>query len=742
MNFSVSRLKRFSLAIFILFASISFTRQALASGDSGCSKIWRLAHHGYEGCSNMAFLSPSNDTRVNLLLMMADLRPAKPGPVLKTSTTPPSNAPLFLWEHLANTLGSQADKTALSNSGMETQNNSSPCPATLPLDDPFPLALRADHELKPEERDALLAARQKTQSGCAADAAVSAIASAENVAKTAAAKGYAQYIKGAAEFWRADYDRAAATFSSLTNAQPAWVRETATYMIGRSLINRAQVGAFDEYGSFKKDWHADAGTVTGAEAALDKYLQQYPKGAYAQSARGLKRRGYWLAQDIAKLQGEYGALLMLAPEARNISDVELAQEIDNKVTTPPNIFGDSRAGASEDDLLKATQNPLLLAMLDLQAMRTPEKASSGSGSEGSHYDPISLARIQQQKPYFAAQMPLYEYLLAVHAFYVENKPAEVLRMIPDAARQSSFSYVQFSRQMLRGMALEALKDHNALGFWMQMIPGAQAAYERPALELAIAYHEERAGEIRNIYAPASPVHYPYLREVLLANVADADLLRTQAKNTNAPQRERDVSLFTLLYKEATRGDAANFLKDLALVPPTAPTDGYFTLDNYPDSYFTTDEYQPSPIPLGIFLHDKTNANFGCPGLRTSEQQLVQDASNPTAQLCVADFVRLNQSALYLTAATSSADELGGTTSLFPGTDFARMDTYTAVLANTKSSRNDKAYALFRAVNCYAPSGNNDCGGKDVPRAQRKAWFTTLKHDYAGTRWANELQYYW
>lgn len=741
MNFSASRIRRCSIAMLVLFASISFTRQALASGDYGCSMAWRLVHHDYDGCSNMAFLSPSNDTRVNLLLLMADLRPAKLNSATNTATKPSPDAPLFQWEQLASKFGLQADKATPTDNDAGAQSNPVFCSAPLPLDDPFALAVQADHELKQEERDALLGARKKAQSSCVTDAA-SAIANAEKVIKTAQARAYALYLEGAAEFWRTDYDKAAATFSALTNAQSAWVRETATYMIGRSLINQAQVGAFDEYGSFSKNWHADAKSVTAVEAALDKYLQQYPKGAYAQSARGLKRRGYWLAQDTGKLEEEYGALLMLSPEERNTSDVNLAQEIDNKVTTPPDSFGAARDNASEDALLNATQNPLMLAMLDLEAMRTTNGTTSRSDSDANLRKPISLSRLQQQKPYFAAQMPLYEYLLAAYAFYIENKPAEVLQMIPDAARQGSFSYVQFSRQVLRGIALEALKDHNALGFWMQMLPGAKASYERPVLELAIAYHEERTGAIRNVFAPASPVHYPYLREVLLANVADADLLRAQAKNNDVPQRERDIALFTLLYKEATRNDASNFLKDLVLVPPKAPTEGFYMLDNNADSYFTPDDYQLAAIPLGIFLHDKTDANFGCPGLRGSEEELAHDADNPTARLCVADFVRLNESVTYLTSATITADELGGTTSLFPGGNFVRMDTYTAVLANAKSSRNDKSYALFRAVNCYAPSGNNDCGGKDVPQAQRKAWFTTLKHDYAGTRWANALQYYW
>jgi hypothetical protein len=296
---------------------------------------------------------------------------------------------------------------------------------------------------------------------------------------------------------------------------------------------------------------------------------------------------------------------------------------------------------------------------------------------------------------------------------------------------------------LRGMALEAVKDHNALSFWTQMLPGAKALSERPVLELAIALHEERAGEVRNVFAPASPVHFPYLREVLLTNIADANLLRTEATNSSVSQRERDLALFTLLYKDTAHGDAANFLKDVALVPAKAPTEGEYMLDNRSSAYVAPGEtLQLSAIPLGIFLHDKTDTNIGCPGLRVSEQQLAQDADNPTARLCVADFMRLNQSSFALGEAVPSAEDLGGTPSLSPGGPFVRMDTYTAVLANPKSSRNDKAYALYRAVNCYGPSGNNACGGKDVSPAQRKAWFTTLKRDYAGTRWANAQQIYW
>ena len=44
---------------------------------------------------------------------------------------------------------------------------------------------------------------------------------------------------------------------------------------------------------------------------------------------------------------EYGALLSMAPEDRNTSDIELAQEIDNKLFTPP--F--SLSSTHDDDMM-------------------------------------------------------------------------------------------------------------------------------------------------------------------------------------------------------------------------------------------------------------------------------------------------------------------------------------------------------------------------------------------------------
>jgi hypothetical protein len=89
-----------------------------------------------------------------------------------------------------------------------------------------------------------------------------------------------------------------------------------------------------------------------------------------------------------------------------------------------------------------------------------------------------------------------------------------------------------------------------------------------------------------------------------------------------------------------------------------------------------------------------------------------------------------------------ADQLGSTPTRFAGKPYSRLEAYKGIMASTTATAEDKAYALYRAVRCYAPSGSNSCGGPGVELPQRRAWFQKLKRDYPKSRWAQELQYYW
>ncbi len=121
-----------------------------------------------------------------------------------------------------------------------------------------------------------------------------------------------------------------------------------------------------------------------------------------------------------------------------------------------------------------------------------------------------------------------------------------------------------------------------------------------------------------------------IRAILLANVADAALLRQQARAADAPQHERDLALFTLLYKEATRGPHADFARDLALVPADAAAQIHRRHFRQPDGRRGGRRVLRTPTPSGI-MTARRSRNSGA-GWRAP-----QDAK---ARLCLADFMRV------------------------------------------------------------------------------------------------------
>lgn len=692
--------------LFLLFVGVctalAWGTPALASGDVGCEAEWKLTHQGVSDCTNMAMLVPSNDSRINLILLMADARASG-----SNGLAMPDEGKLtpFL-ENTGMENGAPVPSDETTDSSF-SDGEGSRCRSNAPGTASFEAALMRNRKISPRDRDLLVAARHALQPACAADGKAPPPNPATTTVTSAAAKAFATYLEGASAFYAADYDTAAARFVALGDAGDPWLRETSRYMLGRVEVNRAQVGYYDEYGAPAKDKPADPKILAAAEAALRGYMKTYPKGAYFNSARGLVRRVHWLARDWRALAADYSAMLAMSPESRGIDDVTLMQEIDAKLPY--------------DVPLDAVTSPALLATLDLMQLRTGEQGGTV----------LTEAALEAQRTRFSINPALFDYLRAAQAFYVAKRPADVLKLIPDASHQRIFTSLDFSRQMVRGLALEALRDRNARGFWIDLLPGATRPYQRPAIELALALHDERSGALDGLFAQGSPVRTADIREILLVNVADAALLRRQAVATYVSQHERDVALFTLLFKEATRGPHRDFLTDLALVPKDAPTSGNF--------------YDPVAMehpPVGVFNQPKDVEGYACPALRETELALTQRPDDSHGLLCVAEFVRANGFDYAPLGATPKPDELGGTRPLFPGGTYSRLDDYRAIIAARGAPSDDKAYALFRAINCYAPSRINSCGGKEAEPAERKTWFFQLKRQFPRSRWARDLQYYW
>ena len=666
------------------------------------SPVWSLSKAHYDPYGNAALLGPANDSRVNLLMLLADRRGGTALPEALGGRT------FFSWPELTEA----TDPAAGDEAARASFADPSRCQSAASGAQAFLVAVAASRALKPAEKSALSAARAKLRVDCAGTSDAG-LGLAQPVAATSAAgKGFVRYLEGAQAFYDGDFRGATTAFAAASAAPDYWLAETARYMLARTALNAAQATAFDEYGNLAAPDQRDLRTLEEAERGFLDYIKAYPAGAYAASARGLLRRVHWLAGDDPKLGADYAAALARPLDAAGA--LELAEEIDYKLPSAQH----------------AAAGPLLLAVSDLQRMRT-----------ATQYDyeqkpaVISATELAAQASAFAQAPRLYDYLRAMHAFHVAKQPREVLELIADEARAPRKSALDFSRQMLRGLALDAVGDRNARGFWLELIGAAAGPGQRQAVELALARHDEAVGAIGRVFAAGSPIQDPIARAILLQRIAPPSLLRQQA--TRGDPHERAVALWTLLSKELTRGFYADFLRDLALVPAEAPVDGYFAEAN---GFSNPDDFRNVLPPTGIFTRGPLG-DYGCPALRRTVATLERNPLQPTARLCLGEFLRLNGFD-WFPFDQPLEHGLGSSKPLFPGTPITRQAIYAGVIADPMASAADKAYALFRAVNCYAPAGSNGCGGQEVPLAKRKAWFQRLKRDYPQSRWARELKYYW
>lgn len=682
---------------------------AIACAWGPSAPVWSLEKADYDPDGNAAFLSPANDSRVNMMLLLADRRPT--GLDLLPAGKG-AGLVLFSWGTFAHRI-TPDDDPRIDDSPGRCQTNASGAEA-------FTDAVAAADTIPAAEKSLLIAARRALSvcGGHEEQATASAGSPASPVGRA-----FTNYLVGARGFYRGDFALARESFERLRETEHPWLRETALYMVARTALNRAQSLMFDEYGSILPVDKRDRPAATAASAALEAYLSAYPQGRYSASATGLLRRAYWLAGDKLRLSGAYQRIIASdADRSTAAMDLDLAQEIDAK------LF--DHADPSAADATSRLTGGAMLAISDLMRMRDAEGSPCCS--------PIGADEIEAQRSGFGSEVALFDYVRAAHAFFVRHDPAAVLRLIPDASHQQRFGTLQFSRQVLRGLALDATNDTNARRFWIDLLPGADGPYQREAVELAIATHDERSGAPERVFAEGSPVTNKLIREVLLTYKAGPDLLRRQARDAALPARERNVALYLLLSKELQRGFYADFLRDVRLVPATAPNQSGAELNDGSIEVLENEE----PMPLGMFTRPSDLGGIGCPALSNTVQALVANSRAVTPQLCLAEFFRNNGFDHFPYDEALKNKGLASTAPLFAGAPYSRQSVYQAVLADRRATADERAYALYRAIRCYAPSGGNDCGGQDVDVEQRRAWFRQLKADYPKSRWAKSSDLYW
>lgn len=671
--------------------------------------------------ADSAMLAPGNDSRTNLLLLLADHRGISTSgyDYPDTSLDEDDNGPVFLNWRMMRAALTRAKPT-------DAQVESPPyegtrCAGYAAGSAALQTAMAANATLPAGERTVLAKVRAEGEAVCKDATAWERVNSGKPVqplpeqdhwpaVTSPAGREFLTYLRAAEAFYGDRFDQARAGFAALARASDPWLRETAAYMAVRVEFASAQTAATGEYGEFDVT-KVDRSAVQRGTALLTAYLTAWSQGRYAGSARGLQRRALWLAGDQAALTRTYGRMIDEVP-AEPRAAMALVEEIENKLPF-------------KADRPVAEQPVLLLAFNDLRAMR----ASSEDGREAK--PAITAEQLAAQAPRFSGHEDLFTFLQATHAYYYGHDYRRVVSLVPENPGEAARSNLGFSRQMLRGMALAALKDPGEGGFWQRLVGQPKGLWQRPLVELALAMHYERAGRLDAVFTPGSAITTEVLRDILIDHAADAALLRRIARNPGLAKDERDHALFTLQIKQLTRGLYGAFVADAA-IPALLP------LGTHQSNWFVT---QPT---AAVFTAGAVgDGSYGCARLIVSVRALAANPNDVPALLCVGEFLRLNNVGPggYEPAAPDP-DELGGAGPGFAGTAQGRAALYDKVLAIPGAPAEARAYALYRAVMCYAPSGYSECGGAEVPKARRKAWFQELKQRYPDSRWAKQLRYYW
>lgn len=717
-------------------AVLTLCPPAWASYDLICEPSWRLSHPDRLESETTVMMAPGNDTVANMMLLRLQetgrpltLHLREPEDDHDVYVVPTLDGPFYDWQSF---LPRSADpKQDSAGDGAYRYLSNQRCANEQAAAAEY-IAEVEKAGLPPGEEKALIISRKALSLFCSNPADTPRPQAPLSLGQSEKGGAFSAYLDAAWSFYDHEDQWALEQFTALgsqtTNPAVPWVGEASLYMQGRLGAMMARQSGTGKYGLLSYQ-AVDRHLASEARAAYHLYLERYPQGRYREAAGNAEDHLDWMTKDSAGFSAAFiqrwgPRFAAPAQGAPSYDDSRLIAYID----------GPLAAYFNPDDLAQV-KDPLLLAILDLRYMRASDDVTF-CGTEISYT--LTAQDLERQKPYFSAHPALYQMLRASHAYYIAKDPQAVLQVIPDDSAQPNQGAVPFTLRMLRGMALSALNDPLAMGYWQGLLKQVNQPSQAPLVELAIAIEAQMAiarGDagakqtFYGLFAPGGDLTSPEIRSRLLITLADAPLLRQQAQDPHASVLERQRALFALLYKELTWDGIENFSADVAMVP------GYVQADR-------ASALVSGPPALGLFTQPLENEDFTCPSPKDIAARLAANPKDAEAALCVADMVRLAYLDDFMLDYPPTPEVLGGGPSLHAGQPYNRMTTYRRIITDPQASTTARAYALYRAVKCYAPSGYNHCGGQDAPLEERRAWFVKLKGDYAKSRWAKELKYYW
>lgn len=570
----------------------------------------------------------------------------------------------------------------------------------------FFAALLADPTLTAEQRQALAQARTGLLSGATREQIESSLAT---LPADSPAQSYKNYLAAAASFYAGDYASAERDFTQLAKSERPWLAETAQYMLMRAALNKSSQNSVGEYGDFDiaKINREDA---TQAQTQAQTYLQRFPQGLYADSARGMLRRINWYLQAWPQLAGLYEQTLQQSADARQLREIVIEYD---------NVYG---MAFYEQSVVEAFPDAPLVSYIELlRAMRLDNNSKPT----------LTQAQLDASKPVFeqSQKLPLWRDL-QLNLWLATENYAAIIQAVTPAQKLAVHDTLAFSEQVLYGEALMGQKNWSAArDFWLQLLKLSQDNEQQQYVQAKLAATLVYSGDVAAVFAPESAVTNLRFRSQILKTQASPELLRQQAVH-GPNNEERTIALHTLLVRDLTENRFGDWLNDRKLTSAITPP-------------VIGDAFDDVNLSIFDWNGDAAERGYTCRSLNETVTVLSKKADDAHALNCLGEFFRTTQTHVDLWKNSAGNDVLESAISRKePFGQFDRQSYYQQVITSPKAEVEDKSFALYRAIMCYAPSGSNECGGEEVDKLQRKGWFTQLKTQYPGSPWAQKLKYYW
>jgi len=570
----------------------------------------------------------------------------------------------------------------------------------------FFAALLADSTLTAEQRQALAQARTGLLSGATREQIESSLAT---LPADSPAQSYKNYLAAAASFYAGDYASAERDFTQLAKSERPWLAETAQYMLMRAALNKSSQNSVGEYGDFDiaKINREDA---TQAQTQAQAYLQRFPQGLYADSARGMLRRINWYLQAWPQLAGLYEQTLQQSADARQLREIVIEYD---------NVYG---MAFYEQSVVEAFPDAPLVSYIELlRALRLDNNSKPT----------LTQAQLDASKPVFeqSQKLPLWRDL-QLNLWLATENYAAIIQAVTPAQKLAIHDTLAFSEQVLYGEALMGQKNWSAArDFWLQLLKLSQDNEQQQYVQAKLAATLVYSGDVAAVFAPESAVTNLRFRSQILKTKASPELLRQQAVH-GPNNEERTIALHTLLVRDLTENRFGDWLNDRKLASAITPP-------------VIGDAFDDVNLSIFDWNGDAAERGYTCRSLNETVTVLSKKADDAHALNCLGEFFRTTQTHVDLWKNSAGNDVLESAISRKePFGQFDRQRYYQQVITSPKAEVEDKSFALYRAIMCYAPSGSNECGGEEVDKLQRKGWFTQLKTQFPGSPWAQKLKYYW